>query len=152
MPEIRFYHLQQTRLEDVLPVILERALERGNRALVLTSSEERAESLSGYLWTYRPDSFLPHGTARDGSADTQPIFLTHRPEENPNRADLLILSENSDHVALSSFTLICDIFDGNDEQSLQDSRQRWKERKAKGFTLVYYQQNEAGKWEEKARG
>ena len=70
MSEIRFYHLQRASLEDTLPVILERAYGRGDRILVMTGSSERAEALAAHLWTYKPDSFLPHGTAKDGAAAT----------------------------------------------------------------------------------
>ena len=60
MTEILFYHLESGRLEDVLPGLLEKTLERGWRAVVQTGTKERAESLDGFLWTYRDESFLPH--------------------------------------------------------------------------------------------
>ena len=76
--EVYFYHLERRTLEDVLPTLLERSLERGWRAAVQAASEERVEALDTLLWTYREESFLPHGTARDGRASAQPIYLTVR--------------------------------------------------------------------------
>jgi len=32
------------------------------------ASDERVEALDTWLWTYRDESFLAHGTARDGSS------------------------------------------------------------------------------------
>ncbi|MHA1134831.1 MAG: DNA polymerase III subunit chi, partial [Alphaproteobacteria bacterium] len=59
--EVYFYHLENRTLEQVLPTLLERSLERGWRAVVQASSKERVEALNTALWTYRADSFLPPG-------------------------------------------------------------------------------------------
>ena len=150
MSEVRFYHLQRASLEDTLPVILERCYGRGDRTLVMTGSPERAEALAGHLWTYRPDSFLPHGTAKDGAAAEQPIFLTAE-EENPNGAKVLILCDGATRAEIGAFPLVCEMFDGNDETIVAAARERWKAYKDAGHKLVYFQQSPAGKWEEKAR-
>jgi DNA polymerase-3 subunit chi len=150
MTEIRFYHLQRARLEDVLPTMLERAHGRGQRALVALGSAERVEALAAHLWTYRTDSFLPHGTSKDGDATRQPIFLTDQPG-NPNEAQLLLLCDGASRSDLAAFDLVCELFDGNDESIVAEARDRWRDYKAAGHTLVYFQQNDAGRWEEKAR-
>jgi len=64
--EVYFYHLERRTLEEVLPTLLELSLKRGWRAAVQAASDERVEALNTLLWTYREESFLPHGTARDG--------------------------------------------------------------------------------------
>lgn len=74
--EVLFYQLDHQPLDKVLPGLLQKTLERGWRAVVQAGSEERIEALDALLWTYADDSFLPHGTARDGAADRQPVFLT----------------------------------------------------------------------------
>jgi DNA polymerase-3 subunit chi len=150
MSEIRFYHLQRASLEDTLPVILERAYGRGDRILVTTGSSERAEALAAHLWTYKPDSFLPHGTAKDGAAAEQPIYLTAE-AENPNAAKLLILCDGATRADCGDFPLVCEMLDGNDDIAVAAARERWKSYKEAGHKLVYFQQSPAGKWEEKAR-
>ena len=83
MAELWFYHLEHTSLDQVLPGLLTKTLERGWRARVEVGSTERAEALSAQLWTYRDDAFLPHGTAADGHAEAQPILLaTDGPDHN----------------------------------------------------------------------
>lgn len=57
MTEVLFYHLQDMTLETVLPPLLEKSLERGWRAVVQSTSEERADALDAHLWTYRDDLF-----------------------------------------------------------------------------------------------
>lgn len=168
MTEVRFYHLQRARLEEVLPVILERCHQRAERVLVLAGSTERVEALAALLWTYRPDSFLPHGTARDGEAARQPIFLT-TPEgaisegaisegatpqgdgDNPNSAPVLILSDGARHPRIGDFKLVCELFDGHDAAAVAAARSQWKACKEAGHAVVYFQQAETGKWQETAR-
>ena len=56
-------------------MLLEKTLERGWRAVVETSSRERATALDAMLWTYRDDSFLPHGIAGDETDADQPVLI-----------------------------------------------------------------------------
>jgi DNA polymerase-3 subunit chi len=155
--EVRFYHLQRARLEEVLPVILERCHQRGERVLVLAGSSERVEALAALLWTYRPDSFLPHGTARDGEAARQPIYLATPEGEaelsngGPNGAAVLILSDGARHPRVGDFKLVCELFDGHDEAAVAAARTQWRACKEAGHAVVYFQQSDSGKWQETAR-
>ncbi|WP_300302613.1 DNA polymerase III subunit chi, partial [Ferrovibrio sp.] len=90
MAELLFYHLTRRRLEQVLPELLEKTLQRGWRAVVKGGSEERIQQLNGDLWTYGRGSFLPHGVKADGFPDKQPVYLTTE-DERPNNADVLFL-------------------------------------------------------------
>jgi len=147
--EIRFYHLQRKTLEDALPQILEKVLERSWRAVIMAASEERVEALNQHLWTYRDHSFLPHGSARDGDAEHQPIWLTVE-DENPNASNVLILTDGAVSERVTEFLLVCELFDGNDPDAVLAARQRWKSYKAAGHELTYWQQTERGGWEKKA--
>jgi DNA polymerase III subunit chi len=154
--EVRFYHLQRARLEEVLPVILERCHQRGERVLVLAGSTERVEALSALLWTYRPESFLPHGTARDGETARQPIFLAPagslaEDAENPNGAPVLILSDGARHPRIDDFRLVCELFDGHDAAAVAAARAQWRTCREAGHAVVYFQQGDNGKWQETAR-
>jgi DNA polymerase-3 subunit chi len=154
--EVRFYHLQRARLEDVLPVILERCHQRGERVLVLAGSAERVEALAALLWTYRPESFLPHGTARDGEIARQPIFLAPadglaEEADNPNGAPVLILSDGARHPRIGEFRLVCELFDGHDAAAVAAARAQWRTCREAGHAVVYFQQGDNGKWQETAR-
>lgn len=150
MAEIRFYHLTARTLEQTLPVLLDRTLQRGWRAVVCVGSEERAESVAGHLWTYSKEGFLPHGTKRDGFAEEQPVWISDR-VENPNAAQVLFLGDGAESDGGDAFATVCDLFDGNDPEAVQAARGRWKRLRDAGHTLVYYQQDEAGAWSEKQR-
>ena len=98
MTEVRFYHLQRERLEQVLPQLLEKTLERGWRAVVMAGSDDRVEALNVLLWNYTREGFLPHGSRKDSHPDRQPIWLTER-DENPNGANVLFLVDGANSVA-----------------------------------------------------
>ena len=150
MTEIGFYHLQRTPLERALPKLLEKAVERGMKALVLTGSPERTEQLNDVLWNYDPASFLPHGCEKDGAVERQPIYLTDR-DQNPNDASLLVLVDGMESANTSAFARIIDMFDGTSDAAVAAARQRWKTQKDAGLALTYWQQTERGGWEKKAQ-
>ncbi len=147
MSEIRFYHLQRKSLEQALPELLEKCHGRGWRAVVMASSEERVESLTQHLWTYDDRNFLPHGNARDGSAEHQPIWLTAM-DENPNGATVLFLVDGARSYDVAGYDLVCEVFDGNDDDAVTAARQRWTEYRKDGHALAYWQQGDKG-WEQK---
>ena len=150
MTEILFYHLQRQPLERVLPALLDKSLERGWRVVVQAASEERVEALDAQLWTYRDDSFLPHGTWREGEAREQPILLTVD-DHNPNGAEVRFLLDGAPVPAdASAYRRIVLIFDGEDPDALAAARARWSEAKAQGFDVTYWQPDEDGRWQRKA--
>jgi DNA polymerase-3 subunit chi len=140
--------LKTTPLERALPRLLERALKEGHRAVVLAGSGERVEHLNQLLWTYDDASFLPHGSARDGNAARQPVYLTAE-EANPNGAGMLVLIDGAEAKDLAGFQRICDMFDGNDEAAVEAARQRWRAAKAAGYALTYWEQTPSG-WVKRA--
>lgn len=152
MTEIRFYHLTRRPLEAVLPVMLERTVNRdGRRAVVMATSSERVEALNAHLWTYDDRGFLPHGSRTDGHADRQPVWLTDS-DEIPNGAEVLFLTDGAVSTHVDAVTLVCELFDGNDPAATEAARARWKSYKDAGHALTYWQQTERGGWEQKASG
>jgi DNA polymerase-3 subunit chi len=147
--EVYFYHLEQRTLEEVLPTLLERSLERGWRVAVQAASEERVEALNTLLWTYREESFLPHGTARDGSPEAHPIYLTAG-DDNPNGARVRFLVDGAALADPSPYARVVCIFDGRDEAAVAQARADWQAAKAKGYAVSYWQQGEGGRWQKKA--
>ena len=150
MTEIWFYHLQRQPLEAVLPTLLERSLERGWRAVVRATSDERLSALDDHLWTYADESFLPHGTDREAHAADQPVLITTGPE-NPNGAAVLFLVEGAPVPEdATTYQRLMLLFDGNDEDALAAARAQWKSVKAAGHDATYWQQDPRGRWEKKA--
>jgi DNA polymerase-3 subunit chi len=150
MTEVLFYHLKGQTPEQVLPTLLQRSLERGWRVVVQTSSEERVEALDAHLWTWRDDSFIPHGTWRDAEAARQPIVLTPN-DENPNGAVVRFLVEGASMPDnASAYQRVVLLFDGEDTEALEMARARWSEAKLAGFEVTYWQPDDHGKWQRQA--
>ncbi|MDX1739450.1 MAG: DNA polymerase III subunit chi [Alphaproteobacteria bacterium] len=149
MAETRFYHLQTRPVEQVLPQLVEVCLSRDWNVVIMTGRESRVEALCEHLWTFRDDSFIPHGTSKDGHAEKQPVWITSI-AENPNNANVAFLVENADMEDMSRFELVCRLFDGNDNVALDQARKSWKREKETGRMLTYWQQTETGGWVKKA--
>lgn len=149
MARVDFYHLTRTTLEGALPRLLEKVLESGQRAVVMAGTPERVEALNGHLWTFRDRSFLPHGSARDGDPEEQPIWLTDA-DENPNGATVLILTDGARSDRVADFERCLEMFDGNDEEAVAIARGRWRAYREAGHEVTYYQQTERGGWEKKS--
>lgn len=147
MPEVRFYHLSERPLEAVLPVMLERTLERGWRALVRGTDAERLEALSTHLWTWREDSFLPHGTPADGAPERQPVLLTTE-AGNPNAADVLFLVEaaEADLEELRGWEMTAVLFRDADPRELAHARALWRQVATAGLAAVYWAEDGRGGW------
>jgi DNA polymerase-3 subunit chi len=150
MTSVAFYHLQKSTLERALPKLLEKTVETGNRAVVMAGTDDRVEALNGILWTYENDSWLPHGSSKDGAPEDQPVWLTTN-DENPNQSQFLFLTDgaSSDHVG--EFERCFELFNGLDNAAVGAAREHWKAYKDAGFDLTYWQQNDNGKWMEKVQ-
>jgi DNA polymerase-3 subunit chi len=149
MTEVRFYHMTRGSLETALPVMLERTLARGQRAVVQCGSDDRAEALAGHLWTYSEQAFLPHGSARDGRPDEQPVWLGAGDEAAPNGADVLFLTDGARSTHIEDYDLCAILFDGKDAEALEAARAHWRQLTEAGHALTYWQQDDQGRWAQK---
>lgn len=147
--EVRFYHLTGPPLERTLPVMLERALARGQRAVVRGRDAARLGMLDDQLWIWSDASFLPHGADGDPDPARQPVWLTTG-DAVPNGAVALFLVDGAgattDEMAAMEVTAI--LFDGHDPAAVEAARGQWRSVTAAGLAAVYWAQ-EGGRWVKK---
>jgi DNA polymerase-3 subunit chi len=149
MTEVLFYHLQNERIENVLPALLEKSIARGWRVIVQAATDERVDVLDAHLWTFRDDSFLPHGTDREATAAEQTVLLTTR-DDNPNAANVRFLIEGALLPAeMASYQRVVLLFDGHDSDAVASARAQWTTAKAQGHETTYWQPDEHGRWQQK---
>ena len=153
MTAIWFYHLEHRTLDEVLPILLERTLARGWRAVVQAGSAERVAALDALLWTYRDDSFLPHGTVADGELESQPIVVTET-DATPNGAAVRILLDGAAAEPIlavegQTYERLMLLFDGRDDDAVAAARAQWSALKKAGRDLSYWQQDQDGRWEKR---
>ncbi len=141
-----FYHLMQPPLAAALAPLFEKCLERDWRVLVVSTHEETLASVDQELWTWREDSFLPHG--RDGElAERQPVLLS-REAENRNKASVLVLLNGYDHAPVAPFERVMVVFDDGDMDARGQARRQFKAARDAGQAVRYFKQTASGGWQE----
>jgi DNA polymerase-3 subunit chi len=133
-----FYHLTRRRLEDALPMLVERSLAQG----------WRVEKLDDHLWTYSEESFVPHARAGQDGADAAPVILT---DQALSGYDCILCVDGAELSAdeVNAAERACLIFDGHDDQALTQARDLWKSLTGAGCSAQYWSE-ESGKWELKS--
>ncbi len=147
--EILFYHLQNSPLEHTLPSLLEKTLQRGWKAVVRASSDERLKALDDHLWTYSDDGFLPHARVGDADQEAHPIILSLT-DIRYNDAEVMFAVDGADLPQTDGWSRAVLIFDSKDDEALQKARLAWKTVKAQDHEATYWRQNDAGRWEKQA--
>lgn len=151
MTEVFFYHLERQPLETVLPQLLEKTLARGWRAVVQVGVAERIEAISSLLWSYRDNSFLPHGSAADGHSERQPIWLTTS-SDSPNRPHVRFFLDGAEPGGLNGLERAIVMFDGSLTDAVAQARDLWRKAAAQGHAVSYWRQDEGGRWRNMAEG
>lgn len=140
-----FYHIEQGSVDAAIAPLIEKCLERKWRVLVV-AHEETLQRLDRALWTWRDDSFVPHGRARTDAAK-HPVLLST--EAVPvNGAKVAVLLDGSD-ADPAQFERIMVVFDGGDETARAKARQQYKAATDAGGNARYFQQERSGGWRER---
>lgn len=134
-----FYHLTRVPLEKALPSIAERVLAEGERLVIVTEDEKLLTRIDALLWSYKPESFLPHG--REGN---QPILLT-ADEDGANANNIALIDGHWRDTALR-FGRAFYFFDS---QTIDGARTAWRALADKSeVERHYWKQDDAGRWVE----
>jgi DNA polymerase-3 subunit chi len=137
---VDFYHLASSPIEKVLPRICERLIGDGEKLLVVAEDEALLRRLDEQLWTYSPDSFLPHGLT---PPETQPILLSTEPEPLNGAANVALADGRWRDEALG-FARTFYMFDN---AHLDTARGAWRALKGKAEAETrYWKQDDRGKW------
>ena len=145
--QVDFYHLTVRPLDRVLPQIAARVVAGGGRMLVVSEAAAQLAALDRALWTYQPESFLPHAIA-GGEDDTgQPVLLSSDIAPT-NGARNVALADGRWRDAALGFDRVFHLFD---EATLAGARSAWRDLGARdGLERRYWKQKEGGGWERAA--
>ena len=145
--KVDFYHLTLHPIERVLPRLAERVLADGGRLLIVSGEEVQRNALDKLLWSYSPDSFLPHaqvGSERDAD---QPLLIGSDPQAANAARNILIADGVWRNEALA-FDRAFHLFD---EISITAARTAWRGLGDKpDIERRYWKQDEAGRWQQAA--
>ncbi|KEC55482.1 DNA polymerase III subunit chi [Bartonella koehlerae] len=143
--DILFYHLTQSTLEDILPTLVERALERFGRVTIQCVNKERRDAIDTRLWVYADEAFIGHGTECDQYPNFQPVFLTTG-QGNPNDSKIRFLIEGAICSDIDAYQRLVVLFNGQSDEQLDLVRAQWKKYKMENHNLTYWQQTENCCW------
>lgn len=145
MVAINFYHLTRSTPEAALFQLLSKGFEAGHRSVVRLAHDEDVAAFDTALWTRDPDSFLPHGTATSKHITDEPVLLISN-DENLNKANFAFIFPDASAENIDFYERVFFLFEGASEAQVKEARGRWKMLKEKGFELIYWTQDEKGKW------
>jgi DNA polymerase-3 subunit chi len=145
--KVDFYHLTASPLERVLPRIAERILVEGGRLLVVEADPARRAALDKTLWSYAPDSFLPHGVAGGEHDGRQPVLIA--PDATAaNQARNVALADGEWRDDALAFDRAFHFFD---DDRIGHARAAWKALATRdGIERRYWKQSDSGRWEQAA--
>ena len=149
MAEIRFYHLQSQTIDVALPKLAELVLKSGNRAIIKVADKNTAKQLDKALWTYSPESFLPHDFEGSKYPTEQEIFISSQ-DENPASAKMAIFVNCEKLEDIAPFDRVLYMFEGKFDEIIATAREDYKSYKDQGHEMSYWQQSDQGGWDQKA--
>ena len=146
---VLFYHLIQSRAEDLARMLLPRAMGQGWRVMLRGTDRAALERLDERLWLVPDDSFLPHGLEGGPQDADQPVLLGLGPVANGAKALLLLDGAEPLPGEIEGLERVWAAFDGADPDRLEAARAQWKRIVAEGHKAQYWS-DEGGRWEMKA--
>jgi len=138
---VDFYQLSVSPIERVLPRICERLMKSGERLLIVAGAEQLGQ-LDALLWSYKPDSFLPHGTTGDPTPERQPILLGDTVEP-VNSARNIALADGHWREDALRFERTFYFFD---QQGVSEARDVWRGLNGREDVERRYWRQDNGKW------
>ena len=135
MTQILFVEVTQSRMEMRACEIAERFYIQGNKLQIIATDQQQAVRLDDLLWTFKPDSFVPHGFF-EGEKDepTPPVVITIDEEKISGYEFLLMLNYCPVQI-VGQFSQIIHLVVVDNRERLDASRHYWTQLKEAGFTL-----------------
>ena len=134
MTRVDFYVVADASPEARLQVaarLTEKAHRQGHSLFINTGSESEAALLDELLWTFRPGSFIPHHSLKEGSEG--PIVLGWG-QEPSSHDDVLINLALTPPAFFSRFQRVAELVT-QEETALKAMRESWRFYKDRGYPL-----------------
>ncbi len=98
---------------------------QGRRVLLLAPDQLSAEELDRMLWTFEPNSFIPHEQAGGADQAVEPVLIATA-SENLNQASVLIMLKPEEPEELSGYTHLIYFVPAEQGDALMEARERYK--------------------------
>lgn len=122
-------------------LLAEREYERRRRSVVF-ATEQAADALDSLLWTFRQNSFVPHGQWQEieGPVMESVVITSKGPEEvNDSRFRdvLIVVHDGGLPASYKQFERICDFAPSYDECLKKNARERFRACQEAGFRMRF---------------
>ena len=104
--------------------LIEKAYEMGHQVYVLCDDVTQAHAFDELLWTFKPESFIPHHIQGEGPKPPPPIQIGFS-NDSPSSRDILINLSRFIPNYFKSFNRICEIV-GTQEDMKMIKREHYK--------------------------
>lgn len=135
-PEVHFYLQRAPAAGGHLSVacrVVETAWRRGRKVYVHTASPGEARQLDELLWTFRQDSFLPHGLSGEPGSDSLPVTIGSG-EPPPDALDVVLNLSGEIPGFVDRSRRVAEVV-AADEDARTAARARYRDYRERGFPL-----------------
>ena len=140
MTRIDFYSLKEQSSGDRFLLacrLVERIHAAGHRVYIQVPEPEQARHLDRLLWTFKQQSFLPHGLAEDADQELTPILINHKDDPGDESQVLINLTLEVPSF-FGSFDRLCELIDK--DLTVRDAgRQRYAYYRDRGYPLHHHE-------------
>lgn len=139
MTRIDFYILQEATQEarwHFCCRLVDKALRAGSRILLLADNQDQAKTLDDLLWSFKPESFIPHQLLDPARPLSAPVEIaselpaTYQPAEN----SLLINLSRQIPKGFEQFTRVSEIV-VQDPEVLKNTREHYSFYRQGGYAI-----------------
>ncbi len=124
-PTVYFIELTVAQKPKYICEITEKFFNLGRQVHIFTNDKKEARFLDQLLWTWKQDSFIPHGLAEENEEpEAVQICTGTLPSDG---AEALILYDPLSPEAFASYSVIVDFAETYDKQKLNAGRTRYKQ-------------------------
>lgn len=139
MTRLDFYSLASDSRGDRFLLVcrlVERICAQSLRALILCPDPEEARHCDRLLWTFKQESFLPHGLIGQVDAQLTPILIS-ADAESTHHCSVLVNLGRELPPSIERFERLCDLVD-QDATIRQAGRERFRAYRAQGYTPEHH--------------
>lgn len=143
MSQADFYIMKEAEDEQRFLIacrLTEKAMAQGLKVYIHTASEQSAQDMDDLLWSFKPESFIPHTiVGLEDNMDDEEIPVLIGYEGNAStKGQLLINLCDQVPDGVENFDRIAEIVP-NREEAKVISREHWNTCKTLGFELKHHQ-------------
>ena len=135
MTEVDFYILDSSERSaqwDFACRLVEKAVNFGNKVMIATDDREASAMLDQLLWSFKPESFIPHGIQGQIS-EAFPVVISHGGDD-ANHHDVLVNLGLQLPQHFSRFNRLAEIV-VQQESVLQATRNNYTYYKERGYPI-----------------